>query len=78
MNNQLEIEMTREFLERHPYELRDGRRFASLACAGHTINHADRWLELLPVLQIATGEEFDMDQAIEAYRFERRNRKERK
>lgn len=78
------IEITPAFIKRHPYLLADGRRFASLACAGHTIQHAAGegkqsavgiGQQLCPVVNTFTKEQYSMSEALHAYEYGTRERK---
>ena len=57
--------MTEAFLASHPYQLSDGRRFRTLRCAGHCIQH--NYSRLDPVRHVPTGFSFTSAEARQAY-----------
>lgn len=69
------IQVTFKFLKKHPFEIADRRRFASLACAGHTVQHATKGRKLCPVTNTHTKEQFTFLEALQAYESDRRERR---
>ena len=57
--------MTEAFLASHPYQLNDGRRFRTLRCAGHSIQHNTS--ALFMVMHMPTEKLYTAAQAMRAY-----------
>ena len=56
--------------EKHPFVLKDGRRFATLACAGHSLcgdAWGATWRMSIAGKNELTGNEFTNSEAVDAY-----------
>lgn len=64
------------FNDIHTFLLSDGRRFSTLACAGHSIMHADPARPIWCVTDTSSGMTYTPLEAISAYRDNRQDSQE--